>query len=577
MVCNDETDDAFDDASSWHDEGKEEEGESKKMVSYERRVSSDFLQHPHKVQPEHCNHEPARTAGSLQSLSLEDYDLTDRKSPGHLDAVADAPPPTSALVTRVFGAARATSSTSSDAGLNQGHAGERVGNRQGRGREGRRHDTDRVQKIRKQEAMLQAQIEQVELETQKIARDRAALSQQRVALDQREEAFKQRQDETLLKIEQERREFDTYKTDEIRKMKRDCRNQERNAVRSAAQLANEKRLRADLQAQVEALQAAAQANEARGRLQEGRLRSQIDELKKRNSELEGDLAFHEQQRLTRWKAEELGTVRPSAGHADQAYHQDDPAKSVLKGIDTRLRDSMERSRGIAEELQQQTWESGGSSIRAVVSDEDGQLAVHEQPCDGQNDESCQQNSQHQHKHKHKHKQQHKPARPPTIPSEDSRLSTLDAAAATGNNLNRTSRTRVNTSTVIGSTHRSDPKSDPHVRGRARQAQDIDQQCSPQLALATNVSSGPQTAVQAGQVTEQHDDFASIEREWNLLIERMPPLTPIGAIAPRPPALIFEQHHPDGKHEQVSSSCHVMCSPHGYYAGIAASRSSRFNP
>jgi hypothetical protein len=270
-------------------------------------------------------------------------------------------------------------------------------------------------------------------------------------------------------------------------------------------------------------------------------------------------------------------VRPSAGHADQAYHQDDPAKSVLKGIDTRLRDSMERSRGIAEELQQQTWESGGSSIRAVVSDEDGQLAVHEQPCDGQNDESCQQNSQHQHKHKHKHKQQHKPARPPTIPSEDSRLSTLDAAAATGNNLNRTSRTRVNTSTVIGSTHRSDPKSDPHVRGRARQAQDIDQQCSPQLALATNVSSGPQTAVQAGQVTEQHDDFASIEREWNLLIERMPPLTPIGAIAPRPPALIFEQHHPDGKHEQVSSSCHVMCSPHGYYAGIAASRSSRFNP
>ena len=30
----------------------------------------------------------------------------------------------------------------------------------------------------------------------------------------------------------------------------------------------------------------------------------VDELKKRNAELEGDLAFHEQQRLIRWKAEE---------------------------------------------------------------------------------------------------------------------------------------------------------------------------------------------------------------------------------------------------------------------------------
>lgn len=550
MACNEEIDDAFDDASSWHDERQEHEEEGKKMANYDRLVSDGCLQHQHKVQPEHCSHETPRTAGSLSSVPLEGYDSTDEKIPGHSDVVVDTPPPTSALVTKVFGAARATSSTSSAAGLQQGQAGERVGNRQGRGREMGRHDTDRIQKIRQQEAMLQAQVEQLELERQKLSRDRAALTQQRVALDQREVAFKQRQDEALLKIEQERREFDTYKADEIRKMKRDCRNQERNAVRSATQLANEKRLREDLQAQVDALQAAAQAKEARGRLQEGRLRSQIDELKKRNSELEGDLAFHEQQRLMRWKAEEVGAMRPSAGHAGEANHQADPAKSVLKGIDTRLRDSMERSRGIAEELQRQTWESGSSSIPAVMSDDDGRLAVHEQPCDGQSDESRQENSQHQHRQQH-HRQH--PVRSPTNPSDDSRLSTLDAAAATGNHLNGSS-TRFSSSTVIGSTHRSDPRSDPHVRGRLRQTQDIDQQCSPQLAPATNVAAGPQTAAQPGQVTEQHDNFASIEREWNLLVKSMPSLTPIGAIAPRPPALIFEQHHPDGKHEQVSTSC-----------------------
>ena len=567
MTGNDETGDAFDDASSWHDAESEEESE---RTSNERPFSDSCLQHQHKLRPKHCTDKSARTLGSLSSRAPEGHDSTDSTDSngqtGHSDDAADAPPPTSALVTRMFGAARAETSTLSDVGLKQGNGGERTVNRQGRGRGGGRPDTDRVQKMRKQEAMMQAQVEQLEMEAQKIARDRAALSQQRVALDQRENAFKQRQDEALLKIEQERQEFEAFKADEIRKMKRDRRNQERNAVRSAAQAADEKRLREDLQTQVEALQAAAQAKEARARLQEGRLRSQIDELKKRNSELEGDLAFHEQQRLTRWKAEELGAAGPSSVHAAEARGQADVTKSVLKGIDTRLRDSMERSRGIAEELSRRSWESTGSSIRAGVSDENGHLA-HEQPFSGQKDDESRQQQQQQ------QQQQPFPTHPPTLhPDSSGQSSTSDADAATENLLNRSPPTRFSTSALVGSKHRSDPRSDPHVRGRARHAHDIDQQVP--ARHSTNVLAGARTAAQTGQDTEEHDDAASVEHEWDLLVKTMPSLTPIGAITPRPPALIFEQHHPDGKHEQVSTSPqqHAM-HPYTYDAGMAASRTS----
>ena len=550
MTCNDETGDAFDDASSWHDD-ESEEGKSER-TSNERPVS------------EHCTDRTARTLGSVSSQALEGYDSTDSNcQTGHSDDAA--PPPTSALVTRMFGAARAETSTSSDVGPKQGTGGERTVNRQGRGRGGGRPDPDRVQKMRKQEAMMQAQVEQLEMEAQKIARDRAALAQQRVALDQRENAFKQRQDEALLKIEQERQEFEAYKADEIRKMKRDRRNQERNAVRSAAQAADEKRLREDLQTQVEALQAAAQAKEARARLQEGRLRSQIDELKKRNSELEGDLAFHEQQRLTRWKAEELGASRSSSVHAADAPSQADATKSVLKGIDTRLRDSMERSRGIADELSRRSWESTGSSIRAGVPYENGHLA-HEQAFSGQKDDESHQQQQQQ-------QQQQHATHPPTLHPDSSGLSsTSDADAATENHLNRPPPTRFRASALVESTHRSDPRSDPHVRGRARHAHDIDQQVP--ARHSTNGLAGAHTTAQTAQDTEEHDDAASIEREWNLLVKTMPSLTPIGAITPRPPALIFEQHHPDGKHEQVSTSPQPYAMhPCTYDAGMAASRAS----
>jgi len=394
------------------------------------------------------------------------------------------------------------------------------------------------------------------------------VTQQRVALEQRENAFKQRQEEALQRIEEERQQLEAFTAEEQRKIKRDRRNAERSTVRGAAQAGNEKRLREDLQAQVEALQAAAQAKDARARLQEGRLRSQLDELKKRNSELEGDLAFHEQQRLTRWKAEERGVngvssassvahgtqpfenanvLRETAADADDDADDDvddddamiDATQTVLKGIDTRLRDSMERSRGLADELVRRSWESDdgdGSYTSRAASAITGLGGIGQQvaltsigPHGGGGDNTPPPLT-------NINGTSTKPSKQTSKPTE-----VADNAAADPD-----PRVRGRGRREHGNTPLPSQQPDNNKPGRARAAPGAPTPAVPSGPSSSSVAAG----LLAGGVAAHAQDAADVEMEWNSLVDSMPTLIPIADMTPRPPPLIFEQHHPDGKHEQV---------------------------
>ena len=461
--------DSFDDTSSWQERGEELAAEQ----PYLPQRQPEKLREP--SQPPQSDLD-----GGRQTRLRPDGREADARDAANASAV----PPTSALVTRVFGAGRSQSTDDNAAPR---------GNPARSGRAGRPSAdvTDRARKLREAEAQLQERQQQLEVDAQKLKRDRAAVAQQRVALEQREGAFKRAQGDAVAKLEDERRQFETFKAEEIRKMKRDRRNEERIAARGATQAASEKRQREELQAQVDALQAAAQAKESRSRLQEGRLRSQIDELKKRNAELEGDLAYHEQQRLARWKAEDRGPTRDSAASssvlADGGPPEaggDDAAVAVLKGIDSRLRDSMERSRGLADELQRRSWDSEGASSTLQAS----------------NGAAEQANEQ-----KRQLQQRGEQTEPQSTPGPEAVGTDHDAP-----------RQQI-----------ADSDPDPRVRGRDRPKQ------------AHSI------------VRDTADDAAAIEREWNELVESMPSLTPVAEQGgQRRPTLIYEQHHPDGKLEQA---------------------------
>jgi len=460
--------DSFDDTSSWQERGEELAAEQ----PYLPQRQPEKLREP--SQPPQSGLD-----GGRQTRLRPDGREADARDAANASAV----PPTSALVTRVFGAGRSQSTDDNAAPR---------GNPARSGRAGRPSpDADRARKLREAEAQLQERQQQLEVDAQKLKRDRAAVAQQRVALEQREGAFKRAQGDAVAKLEDERRQFETFKAEEIRKMKRDRRNEERIAARGATQAASEKRQREELQAQVDALQAAAQAKESRSRLQEGRLRSQIDELKKRNAELEGDLAYHEQQRLARWKAEDRGPTRDSAASssvlADGGPPEaggDDAAVAVLKGIDSRLRDSMERSRGLADELQRRSWDSEGASSTLQAS----------------NGAAEQANEQ-----KRQLQQRGEQTEPQSTPGLEAVGTDHDAP-----------RQQI-----------ADSDPDPRVRGRDRPKQ------------AHSI------------VRDTADDAAAIEREWNELVESMPSLTPVAEQGgQRRPTLIYEQHHPDGKLEQA---------------------------
>ena len=461
--------DSFDDTSSWQERGEELAAEQ----PYLPQRQPEKLREP--SQPPQSGLD-----GGRQTRLRPDGREADARDAANASAV----PPTSALVTRVFGAGRSQSTDDNAAPR---------GNPARSGRAGRPSAdvTDRARKLREAEAQLQERQQQLEVDAQKLKRDRAAVAQQRVALEQREGAFKRAQGDAVAKLEDERRQFETFKAEEIRKVKRDRRNEERIAARGATQAASEKRQREELQAQVDALQAAAQAKESRSRLQEGRLRSQIDELKKRNAELEGDLAYHEQQRLARWKAEDRGPTRDSAASssvlADGGPPEaggDDAAVAVLKGIDSRLRDSMERSRGLADELQRRSWDSEGASSTLQAS----------------NGAAEQANEQ-----KRQLQQRGEQTEPQSTPGPEAVGTDHDAP-----------RQQI-----------ADSDPDPRVRGRDRPKQ------------AHSI------------VRDTADDAAAIEREWNELVESMPSLTPVAEQGgQRRPTLIYEQHHPDGKLEQA---------------------------
>ena len=461
--------DSFDDTSSWQERGEELAAEQ----PYLPQRQPEKLREP--SQPPQSDLD-----GGRQTRLRPDGREADARDAANASAV----PPTSALVTRVFGAGRSQSTDDNAAPR---------GNPARSGRAGRPSAdvTDRARKLREAEAQLQERQQQLEVDAQKLKRDRAAVAQQRVALEQREGAFKRAQGDAVAKLEDERRQFETFKAEEIRKVKRDRRNEERIAARGATQAASEKRQREELQAQVDALQAAAQAKESRSRLQEGRLRSQIDELKKRNAELEGDLAYHEQQRLARWKAEDRGPTRDSAASssvlADGGPPEaggDDAAVAVLKGIDSRLRDSMERSRGLADELQRRSWDSEGASSTLQAS----------------NGAAEQANEQ-----KRQLQQRGEQTEPQSTPGPEAVGTDHDAP-----------RQQI-----------ADSDPDPRVRGRDRPKQ------------AHSI------------VRDTADDAAAIEREWNELVESMPSLTPVAEQGgQRRPTLIYEQHHPDGKLEQA---------------------------